>query len=208
MNNVYLINHPVAQHKLSILRDKTTSDLEFRKVLGEISTILAYESTSTMETSEVEIETPIIKTVVPKIKDDIVLCSILRAGNGMLDSYMDMLPFARAGHIGIYRDKFINNTVEYYFKIPENSEGKTVILLDPLIATGDTVLACIDRLKQYGVGKIIMSCVIVSLEGIKKIHHFHPDVEFYCLSIEKEITNDGYLVPGIGDAGDRLYKTK
>ncbi len=208
MKNVNIISHPVVIDKLSILRDKETTDREFRRVLGDLSTLLAYECTRDLKLFDKEIETPVAKTHAQRISEEVILVSILRAGNGMLEAFMDMLPFARAGHIGIYRDKFINNTVEYYFKIPENSAGKRTIVLDPLIATGDTALASVDRLKQYGIEDISFCSVIISSESIQKIHSKHPDVKFYCVSVEKELTPEGYLIPGIGDAGNRLYKTK
>lgn len=208
MKNVNIINHPVIVDKLSVLRDKETSDREFRKVLGDLSTLLAYECTRDLKTFEKEIETPMAKTKVERVAEEVIVISILRAGNGMLEAFLDMLPFARAGHIGIYRDKFINNTVEYYFKIPDNSAGKRVFVLDPLIATGDTALASVDRLKQYGVENINFCSVIASTQAIEKIHNSHPEVKFFCVSVEKELTSEGYLLPGIGDAGNRLYKTK
>lgn len=208
MENVNIINHPVVIDKLSVLRNKETSDREFRRVLGDLSTLLAYECTRDLSLFEKEIETPMSKTMARRIAEEVIIVSILRAGNGMLEAFLDMLPFARAGHIGIYRDKFINNTVEYYFKIPENSAGKRVIVLDPLIATGDTALASVDRLKQYGIDNISFCSVIVSSQSIQKIHKHHPEVKFYCVSVEKELTPEGYLLPGIGDAGNRLYKTK
>src|SRR5690606_27527647 len=130
-----------------------------------------------------------------------VVVSIMRAGNGMLDGVLETLPYSSAGHIGIYRDKFINNTVEYYFKVPSDSKGKEVLLLDPMLATGDTMIAAIDRLKQYNVGKITLLCVLVSPQGLERLHYFHPDVEVYALSMEEGLNEKGYLLPGMGDAG-------
>jgi uracil phosphoribosyltransferase len=156
----------------------------------------------------VSIETPITKTTTERIVNPPVVVSIMRAGNGMLDAVLSMIPISSAGYIGIYRDKFIRNTVEYYFKMPENIEGKEILLCDPLIATADTIIAALDRLKQYEVGKIKVLCILASKIGIEKIHYFHPEVEIFTLNVEQEINDVGYLVPGLGDAGDRLYQTK
>jgi uracil phosphoribosyltransferase len=207
--NLKLITHPLLKHKLAILRDKTTTTQDFREITKEISRILAYEAMSDWKDLEqFEIETPVAKARVEKIKNSPIVVAILRAGNPMLDAVLSMLPFASAGHIGIYRDKFIKNTVEYYFKIPIDHIGKSILLCEPLIATGDTVVAAIDRLKSYDVGPIKVLSILVSKEGVDKVVHFHPDVEILALSVEAETTQDGYLIPGLGDAGDRLYQTK
>lgn len=206
--NVIEINHPVLQHKLGYLRDKNTESNEFRALLSEISGLLALEATKDIALSDKDIETPIAKAKVKRILDAPVIVSILRAGNPMAESLLKMLPFCKAGHIGIYRDKFINNTVEYYFKLPENVEGKEILLVDPLFATGDTAVAAIDRLKQYNVGKIKFLCVLCSKTAIDRLHAFHPDVEIYTLGTGEELNENGYLVPGLGDAGDRIYNTK
>lgn len=207
--NLRLVTHPLLKHKLAILRDKTTTTQDFREITKEISRILAYEAmTDWKDLEPFEIETPMAKTKVEKIKNSPIVVAILRAGNPMLDAVLSMLPFASAGHIGIYRDKFIKNTVEYYFKIPVDHIGKSILLCEPLIATGDTVVAAIDRLKSYDVGPIKVLSILVSKEGIEKVAHFHPDVEILALSVEAETTQDGYLIPGLGDAGDRLYQTK
>ncbi len=207
MDKLTIINHPVLQHKLTLLRSIETKSGEFRRLLNEISGLLAYESTQHLALKIIEIETPLEKMQGQEVADPPIIVSIMRAGNGMLDGLLNMLPFASAGHIGIYRDKFINNTVEYYFRLPKNSEGKQVILADPLVATGDTAIACIERLKQYGVSQITMICILVSEQGVKKINHFHPDVNIIAISKERELNQNGHLLPGLGDAGDRLYKT-
>lgn len=207
--NVHVIDHPLLKHKLGYLRDKNTSSNEFRELMKEITKILAYESIrdwTQMDT--IAIETPITKTQVERMKTPPVIVSIMRAGNAMLDAALSMIPFASAGFIGIYRDKFIHNTVEYYFKLPAEMKDRKVILCDPLIATADTVIAAIDRLKTYESGHIKILCVLISEFAIEKLHHFHPGVEIYTLNIEKEVNEMGYLVPGLGDAGDRLYQTK
>ncbi|MCO4794558.1 MAG: uracil phosphoribosyltransferase [Bacteriovoracaceae bacterium] len=206
--NFILVNHPVLKHKLSFMRDKKTGSHDFRELLREMSRLLAYEATRDLETKEDSVDTPLTKKAkVERIIAPPIIVSIMRAGNGMLDGILQTLPFCSAGHIGIYRDKFINNTVEYYFKIPEDSKGKLVLLADPILATGDTAIACIDRLKQYEVGKIKMLSILVSSEGLERLHHFHPDVEVYALSKEEEMNENGFLLPGIGDAGNRLYQT-
>ena len=208
MQNVNIINHPLMQHKLTRLRNKQTESNTFRKVMSEMSSMLAYECSRNLSLTDVEVETPFTKTTSKSIEEDVILATVLRAGEGMLGAFLDMMPFARAGHVGIYRDKFIGNTVEYYFKLPEDSQGKTCIILDPMIATGDTAVATIDRLKQYGIDKIKFATIAASEQGIAKVHEFHADVEFYCATVEKEMSQEGYLLPGIGDAGNRLFKTK
>lgn len=206
---VTLLDHPLLRHKLGYLRDKNTSSSEFRELMKEISRILAHEvMRDWQEMSTVSIETPIAPARVERITNPPVVVSIMRAGMGMLDPVLSMIPFASAGFIGIYRDKFIHNTVEYYFKMPTDIKGKLAILCDPLVATADTMIAAIDRLKSYEVKKIKILSILVSEEAIERIHHFHPDVDLFTLSVEKEMTPEGYLVPGLGDAGDRLYQTK
>lgn len=203
------LNHPLLQHKLGYLRDKNTNSTDFRDITKEISRILAYEAMRTWnKTDQVAVETPIAPARVTRITESPVAVAILRAGNGMLDGVLSMIPIASTGFIGIYRDKFIHNTVEYYFKLPANVQGKNILLCDPLIATADTMLAAIDRLKSYNVGKIQVLSILVSDQALKRLEHFHPDVEIFGLNVEKEMTENGYLVPGLGDAGDRLYQTK
>jgi uracil phosphoribosyltransferase len=206
-NNLIEIKHPLIDHKLGFLRDKNTSSDEFRRIVTELTKFLAFEATKDLQTTSVKIETPITATEVKRIKQPPVVVTIMRAGNGMLESMLTLLPFCSAGHIGIYRDKFINNTVEYYFKLPENVKGRDILLVDPLLATGDTAIASIDRLKQYEVGKIKMLTILTCKEGIERLHHFHDDVEIFTLSSTEELNDKGYLVPGLGDAGDRLFGT-
>lgn len=207
--NLTLLKHPLLMHKLGYMRDKTTNSADFRNLMTEISKLLAYEALKDWkDTDLVSVETPISPTKVDRIINPPVAVAILRAGNGMLDGVLSMIPIASVGYIGIYRDKFIHNTVEYYFKLPANVEGRTVLLCDPLIATADTMLAAIDRLKSYHVGPIKALCVLASDHALKRLEHFHPDVEVFALNVEMEMTENGYLVPGLGDAGDRLYQTK
>lgn len=208
-SNVKVISNPLLNHKLGYLRDKNTQSQDFRELVKEVSKILVYEAMKGWtHVEKVSIETPIAKTVAERITQAPVVVSIMRAGNGMLDGALSMLPFASTGFIGIYRDKFIHNTVEYYFKMPQDIQGKEVLLCDPLIATADTIIAAVDRLKNYGVGKIKVISILASRTGLEKVHHFHPDIEVYTVNIENEINEVGYLVPGLGDAGDRLFQTK
>jgi uracil phosphoribosyltransferase len=207
MNKLNLIDHPILKHKLGFLRDKNTGSSEFRSITKEMSRLLAYEAMREAKTVDAQVETPLATANVSRIEEKPIIVSIMRAGNGMLDGLLSMLPFASAGHIGIYRDKFIKNTVEYYFKLPDNAKGRPILLADPLLATADTAIACVDRLKQYEVGPIKMLCFLVSPEGLERLHHFHPDVEVYAVAKEESLTEDGYLLPGIGDAGGRLYQT-
>lgn len=209
MKNTKLINHPLLKHKLGYLRDKQTHSAEFRELMKEIGRILAYEVLRDWNEMEVvEVETPIAKTKVERIKNPPVVVSVMRAGNGLLDAVLSMVPVASAGFIGIYRDKFIHNTVEYYFKMPAKIENKQIILCDPLIATADTMMAAIDRLKSYKVGKITVLSVLMSEHAQAMLQEYHPDVTIFTVNIEKEMNELGYLVPGLGDAGDRLYQTK
>jgi len=203
-----VLDHPLLKHKLSFLREKSTSSTEFREITKEISRILAYEAMrGWTDMAKVTIETPLAKAEVERIRNAPVVVSIMRAGNGMLDAILSMIPFASAGFIGIYRDKFIHNTVEYYFRMPPDIKGRTALVCDPLVSTADTMIAAIDRLKNYEVKNIKILTILISDVAVKRIHHFHPEVDIFTLNIEHEINAQGYLVPGLGDAGDRLYQT-
>lgn len=209
IQNVKVIDHPLLRHKLGYLRDKKTVSHDFREIVKEVSKVLIYEAMRDWKHLEsVQIETPIAQAVAERIVEPPVVVSIMRAGNGMLDAALSMIPFASSGFIGIYRDKFIHNTVEYYFKMPQDIQGKQVLLCDPLIATADTIIAAVDRLKSYGVAQIKVISILASRTGLEKVHHLHPDVEVYTLNIEDAMNDMGYLVPGLGDAGDRLFQTK
>lgn len=206
---VVVLDHPLLKHKLGYLRDKRTNSSDFRELVKEVSRILAYEAMRDWKTFEkVSIETPIAPTTIDRIVQPPVVVSIMRAGNGMLDPVLSMIPFAASGFIGIYRDKFIHNTVEYYFKMPADIKGRKALLCDPLVATADTMIAAIDRVKAYEVSDISILSILASDTAIERIHHFHPEVTIYTLNIEREVNDVGYLVPGLGDAGDRLYQTK
>lgn len=207
--NLVELRHPLLLHKLGHMRDKNTNSADFRNLMTEIAKLLAYEAMKDWKDSDlVQVETPLSPTKVDRITNPPVAVAILRAGNGMLDGVLSMIPIASSGFIGIYRDKFIQNTVEYYFKLPAEVKGKTILLCDPLIATADTMIAAIDRLKSYHVGPIKVLSVLASDHALKRLEHHHPDVKIYALNVEKEMTENGYLVPGLGDAGDRLYQTK
>ncbi len=207
--NLTELKHPLLMHKLGHLRDRNTNSADFRNLMTEISKLLAYEAMKDWSDVEtMQVETPMSPTRVDRIINPPVAVAILRAGNGMLDGILSMIPIASTGFIGIYRDKFIHNTVEYYFKLPANVKGRSILLCDPLIATADTMLAAIDRLKSYQVGPIKVLSVLTSDHALKRLEHFHPDVKVFALNVEMEMTENGYLVPGLGDAGDRLYQTK
>jgi uracil phosphoribosyltransferase len=206
---LHLIEHPLLRHKLGYLRSKQTASNEFRELTKEISRVLAYEVMRDWnDFDSVEIETPIAKTRVDRIVNVPVVVSIMRAGNGMLDAVLSMIPFASAGFIGIYRDRFVHSTVEYYFKMPADIQGKIAILCEPLIASGDTVIAAIERLKSHDVKRIRILNILISQHAVERIKRTHPDVDIFTLGIEKEMNADGYLIPGLGDAGDRLFQTK
>lgn len=203
--NITVVEHPLAQDKLWHLRNKHTAPDNFRRLIGELSHILAYEMTRDFKTKIVKVETPIEATTNKKIVESMALVPIMRAGQAMVDGMLDLMPSCSVGHIGIYRDKFINNTVEYYFRLPKGIEGMRVAVLDPLLATGDTAIAAITRLKEYNVGSIVFVAILVAEEGLLKFNKAHPDVHVYTLSIEPRINSDGYIAPGLGDAGDRIY---
>jgi uracil phosphoribosyltransferase len=206
---LYILDHPLLKHKLGYLRDKNTHSYEFREITKEISKILAYEVMRDWKAiGTTSVETPLAKTQVERITQAPVVVSIMRAGNGMLDGVLSMIPFASAGFIGIYRDKFVHTTVEYYFKLPADIQGKAAILCDPLIATADTIVAAIDRLKSYQVSRIQVLSILISKHAVDRLKKEHPDVTIYTLNVEKEMNESGYLIPGLGDAGDRLYQTK
>src|SRR5687767_3210002 len=169
MKNLTRVDHPILRHALTILRDRKTDAASFRRHLHEITRLLAYEASRDLATGTIEIETPLAKMKSETVSETPIVVSIMRAGNGMLDGVLSVMPFAAAGHIGIYRDKFINNTVEYYLKLPEEAEGRRVFLVDPLLGTGDTAVACIDRLHQYAVGPIKLICVLCSKPGLEKL---------------------------------------
>jgi len=201
------MHHPVLQHKLSLLRDKNISSMVFRQVVEEMSQLLAYEATRDLKTQPSDVVTPLEKTKSPKIAEPLLIVAVLRAGLGMLNGMMKILPFATIGHIGIYRDRFVNATVEYYLRLPKDVKNQRILLLDPMLASGDTACAAIERLKEYGVGKIRLITLLAAPQGVAKINKLFPDVEIYTVNLERELNKKGYILPGMGDAGDRLFDT-
>ena len=209
MDGVTVINHPLVQHKLTIMRKKETSTAGFRRLLREISTLLCYEVTRDLEMTYEEIETPLTTMMSPILEGKkLVFASILRAGNGLLEGMLDLVPSARVSHIGVYRDHETLRPVEYYFKAPEDIDERLVIVVDPMLATGNSSIAAIDKLKERGARNIRFLCLLAAPEGIKNFHAFHPDVPVYTASIDSHLNEKGYIVPGLGDAGDRMYGTK
>ncbi len=204
-----ILNHPMIEHKISILRSKTTSTKEFRELISEIATILCLEALKDAPLKEIEVETPITKTKGHIIDENAyAFVPILRAGLGMVDGVLTLMPNAKIGHIGLYRNEETLEPVEYYCKLPKHIEDKTVIVLDPMLATGGSGSAAITMLKKRGVKKIKFLCVIAAPVGIKKIQEDHPDVSIYVAKLDEKLNDIGYIVPGLGDAGDRIFGTK
>jgi len=206
---VHVIDHPLVQHKLSLMRAKDTSTSTFRNLLREISVLLAYEVCRDLPTTKVEIETPLATMHAPMLDGKkIVIISVLRAGNGILDGMLQILPSARVGHVGLYRDPKTLVAVEYYYKVPDNMGERDVIVVDPMLATGNSSVAAIDRIKESGPRSIKFVCLLTCPEGIRVFHEHHPDVPIYTASIDERLNEKSYIVPGLGDAGDRLFGTK
>ena len=208
MSNVTVVDHPLVQHKLTIMRKKETSTKGFRQLLNEISMLLCYEVTRDLDLDPIEIETPVAPTMGWKISGKkLVFAPILRSGLGFLDGMLDMVPSARVAHVGLYRDPETLQAVEYYFKAPSTSEERVVIALDPMLATGHSAVAAIDRLKGHGAREIRFVCLLAAPEGIAELTSRHPDVHVWTAAIDERLNDHGYIVPGLGDAGDRLYGT-
>ena len=209
MNGVTVIGHPLVQHKLTIMRKKETSTAGFRRLLREISTLLCYEVTRDLELTYEEIETPLVKMNAPILEGKkLVFASILRAGNGLLEGMLDLVPSARVSHIGVYRDHDTLKPVEYFFKAPDDIDERLVIVVDPMLATGNSAIAAIDKLKERNAKNIRFLCLLAAPEGIENFHSVHPDVPVYTASLDSHLNELGYIVPGLGDAGDRMYGTK
>ena len=203
------LKHPLISHKLTILRDKRTGTKEFREIISELSSFLCYEALKDATLEDVEIETPICKAKGQMINEDnYAFVPILRAGTGMLDGLIKVMPNAKIGHIGMYRNEETLDPVRYYYKVPKDIENREVIVLDPMLATGGSGIDAINSLKQSGAKKIKFLCIIAAPEGIKRIQEIHPDVQIYCTSIDEKLNDIGYIVPGLGDAGDRIFGTK
>lgn len=209
MEKVFVFDHPLIQHKISLLRDKNTSTKEFRELVSEISMLMGYEVTRSMPLKEVEIETPVAvaKTKVISGKK-LGIVPILRAGLGMVDGMLSLVPMARVGHIGLYRDPETLEPVEYYCKLPVDAEEREIVVLDPMLATGGSASAAIKFIKDRGVKSIKLMCLIAAKAGIARINKDHPDVDIFCAAVDEKLNDHGYIVPGLGDAGDRLFGTK
>ncbi|CAD7029520.1 uracil phosphoribosyltransferase [Pseudorhizobium endolithicum] len=209
MDGVTVIDHPLVQHKLTIMRKKETSTAGFRRLLREISTLLCYEVTRDLEMTMETIETPLQPMESPVLEGKkLVFASILRAGNGLLEGMLELVPSARVSHIGVYRDHDTLQAVEYFFKAPDDIAERLIIVVDPMLATGNSAIAAIDKLKERGAHNIRFLCLLAAPEGIKSFREHHPDVRVYTASIDSHLNEQGYIVPGLGDAGDRMYGTK
>ena len=209
MQNVTTVAHPLIQHKLTLMRDKTTSTKGFRQLLREIATLLCYEVTRDLVLGETQIETPLTTMQAPILAGKkLVFAPILRAGMGLIEGMLDLVPSARVAHIGLYRDPDSLTAVEYYFKSPSNLAERLVIVVDPMLATGNTAVAAVDRLKEHGAGDVRFVCLLASPVGLANLHAHHPEVPVWTAAIDTELNDHGYILPGLGDAGDRLYGTR
>ncbi|MHB1634886.1 uracil phosphoribosyltransferase [Acidiferrobacter thiooxydans] len=206
--DIHVVDHPLVQHKLSVARNRDTTTDNFRRLVREIAAMLAYEATRDLPVEHADIHTPITACRVPVISGKkLCLVSILRAGNGMLDGMIDLLPNARVGHIGLYRDPETLEAVEYYFKVPDDIAERMVIVVDPMLATGNTALAALSRLKEAGATSLKYVCLLASPEGLAALHGAYPDVVVVTAAIDRCLDEHGYIVPGLGDAGDRIFGT-
>ena len=209
MKGVTVVDHPLVQHKLTLMRKKDTSTKSFRQLLKEIGSLVCYEVTRDLPLEAVEVETPMERVQAPAIAGKkLVFAAILRSGVGMLDGMLDLVPAARVAHIGLYRDPVTLGCVEYYFKAPEDLPDRQVIVVDPMLATGNTAIAAVDRLKEAGGRDIRMACLLASPEGLSKFHGHHPEVRIWAAAVDRRLNDHGYILPGLGDAGDRMYGTK
>jgi uracil phosphoribosyltransferase len=204
-----LVDHPLVQHKLSYLRDRDTPTVHFRKLVDEVTLLLTYEATKDFPTEDVEIETPLARAAVPRISGKkVAVCPVLRAGVGMLDGVLSLISSARVGFIGMYRDEETLEPVEYYVKLPADMSERDAIVLDPMLATGNSSAAAIKAVKDAGARSVILVCLVAAPEGIERVHREYPDVHIVCAAIDSGLDERGFIVPGLGDAGDRLYGTK
>lgn len=209
MENVFVFNHPLIQHKISLMRDEKTSTKEFRELASEVAMLMAYEVTRDLPLQEVEVKTPVglAKTKILAGKK-LALVPILRAGLGMVDGMLQLVPSAKVGHVGLYRDPETLEPVEYYFKMPEDIKDRDIIVLDPMLATGGSASAAIKFLKDRGIHNIRFMCLIAAPEGVQRLHSDHPDIPIFCAALDSHLNDHAYIVPGLGDAGDRLFGTK
>ena len=209
MGTLHVLDHPLIQHKLAILRDKSTGTKEFRALVSEIAGLMCYEATRNLPTEEVEVETPVATAKCRILTGKkLAIVPVLRAGLGMVDSMVDMIPSAKIGHIGLYRDPETHKPVEYYCKLPEDIGNRQVYVVDPMLATGGSAVAAIDFLKQHGCKNIVMMNIIGAPEGVKAVQEAHPDVDIYLAALDEKLNEHAYIVPGLGDAGDRIFGTK
>ena len=209
MSQLHVINHPMIQHKLSIMRDKETGSKDFRQLLKEISLLMGYEVTRDIPLDEVNIETPICKMVAKQVKGrKLAIIPILRAGLGMVEGLLELVPVARVGHIGLYRNEETHEPVVYYFKVPEDIDTRMVIVTDPMLATGGSACDAISMLKKKGCTNIRLMCLVGVPEGIERVQREHPDVDIYLAAVDDHLNENAYIVPGLGDAGDRIFGTK
>ena len=209
MSKIYVMDHPLIQHKIGWIRRKETGSKDFRTLIGEIAMLMCYEATRNLKLSEVEIGTPICKTTAQELHGKkMAVVPILRAGLGMVDGMLSIIPAAKVGHIGLYRDPETMKPVEYYCKLPEDCSQREVFVVDPMLATGGSSVAAIDMLKQKGVTKIHFMCIIAAPEGVKRMEEAHPDVDLFIGALDQRLNEHGYIVPGLGDAGDRIFGTK
>ncbi|MEZ5935777.1 MAG: uracil phosphoribosyltransferase [Alphaproteobacteria bacterium] len=208
-DQVIVVDHPLVQHKLTLMRRTDTAVVQFRQLAREVALLLAYEVTRDLPLTTIDIETPVAPTKAPALAGKkLCLVSILRAGNGLLDGMLDLVPSARVGHIGIYRDPSTLVAVEYYYKVPEDLPERLVIVVDPMLATGNSAVAAVSKLKDDGAEQLKFACLLASPEGIAQMQEVHPDVPIFTAAIDERLNDHGYIVPGLGDAGDRLYGTK
>ena len=209
MATVHVLDHPLIQHKLAILRNENTGVKEFRELVSEIAGLMCYEATRNLPTEEVEVKTPVAVAKCRMLSGKkLAIVPVLRAGLGMVDSMVDLIPSAKIGHIGLYRDPETHMPVEYYCKLPEDIESRTVFVVDPMLATGGSAVAAIDFLKARGCRNIIMMNIIGCPEGVKAVQEAHPDVELYLAAVDEKLNDHAYIIPGLGDAGDRIFGTK
>ena len=207
MGNLFVMDHPLIMHKVSILRNKETTVKEFRELVNEIALLMGYEATKDLKLTEIDVETPLVKTKGHVVEKQVALVPILRAGLGMVDALMSLIPAAKVGHIGLYRDHETLQPVEYYCKLPTDIEQRQVLVLDPMLATGGSSVAAIEFIKRRGARKIKLVCVIGAPEGVRAVQEAHPDVDIYVAALDEKLNENGYILPGLGDAGDRLFGT-
>ena len=207
--NVHILDHPLIRHKLAIIRDKNTNTKQFREIIGELATLMAYESFKDVPTQEIEVETPLERTTQTVVKENsVAIVPILRAGLGMVDGILTLFPAAKVGHIGLYRDEETLEPHEYYCKLPKHIEEKVVMVVDPMLATGGSACDAIKLLKKRGCKKIKLMSIIAAPVGVEKVAENHPDVEIYVSTLDRCLNENGYILPGLGDAGDRIFGTK